>query len=211
VSANPAPQPPVEEKTSLLPHVGGEPWPASNPPPESYRPSVGVLVVNKNGEVWAGCRTNAARLPNRGDDGVHSGRSPWQCPQGGIDDGELAEVAARRELWEETGIASVELVAAHPFWLSYDFPDALLKTWLAKGRGWGGRYRGQAQRWFLFRFVGDEAEVDLEAAGDPEFDEWCWKPLDSMEDLVVDFKRGVYSEVVSWASTLPHDAPKRSR
>ena len=97
-------------------------------------------------------------------------------------------------------------------WLCYQFPAELLSAWRAKGKGWGGKYVGQAQRWFFFRFTGaaDCAEVDLGAQhGDPEFCEWRWAPLDArLVDAVVPFKRAVYAEVLRTAQLLLAKQPR---
>jgi len=144
-----------------------------------------------------------------------------------VDKGEEALAAAKRELFEETGVRSVEYLgearlsrsrpartaaacltraAQTSGWLCYQFPAELLAAWRAKGKGWGGKYVGQAQRWFFFRYTGapDGAEVDLGAQhGDPEFCEWRWAALDGgLVDAVVPFKRAVYAEVVRTAQQL---------
>jgi putative (di)nucleoside polyphosphate hydrolase len=150
-----------------------------------YRPCVGVALVNREGEAFIGHR-------KRKRNGEVLARQSWQMPQGGIDDGEEPIEAARRELWEETNVRSVEFIAELPEWLRYDLPMS------ARGR-WAGRYRGQAQKWFLFRFVGDEAEIDVirpaGGAHDAEFDAWRWERFDRLPDLVVPFKRKIYEAV----------------
>lgn len=110
-------------------------------------------------------------------------------PQGGIDEGEEPEQAAFRELEEETSIRSVDLLAESVDWLSYDLPPEAL------GR-WRGRYRGQTQKWFAFRFTGKEAEINLNAHQPAEFSEWKWVPLAEITDLVVPFKLPVYEALV---------------
>src|SRR5690606_23976568 len=117
--------------------------------PESlpYRPCVGVMVLNRGGLVWAG-----HRVPEPNDETTGSDKL-WQMPQGGIDRGEDPLVAARRELFEETGIESVSLLAEAPHWINYDLLSHLM------GIALHGRYRGQTQKWFAFRFVGDESEI----------------------------------------------------
>jgi putative (di)nucleoside polyphosphate hydrolase len=150
-----------------------------------YRPCVGVALVNRNGDVFIGHRKR-----KRGGEAL--GVLSWQMPQGGIDDGEEPIEAARRELWEETNVRSVEPVAELPEWLRYDLPPS------ARGR-WAGRYRGQKQKWFLFRFVGDEAEIDVQrpagGAHEAEFDDWRWERFERLPDVVVPFKRKVYDAV----------------
>lgn len=150
-----------------------------------YRPCVGVAVFNRDGRVWIGRRADVTQP-------VEGPGQWWQMPQGGIDPGEGAKTAALRELYEETGIRSVELLAEAPEWLAYDFPPEL-----QRGRLKG--YRGQKQRWFAFRLTGPESEIDIAhpgGAAHPEFSEWRWEQLDRLPDLIVPFKRDVYREVV---------------
>lgn len=148
--------------------------------PESlpYRPCVGVVLVNAEGLIFAGQRL---------DNPVPA----WQMPQGGIDDGEKPRAAALRELWEETGVTAdkVKFVAKTPDWLAYDLPPELL------GQVWGGKYRGQKQKWFLFRFTGTDADVNIETSH-PEFSRWRWIGADEMLAAIVPFKRDVYAAVI---------------
>lgn len=143
-----------------------------------YRPNVGVVVFCARGRVWLGRRANTA--------GPHN----WQFPQGGVDDGEDLECAARRELLEETGIASVELLARTQDWLCYDFPPGWSGS--KAQRGW----RGQKQVWFAYRFTGSDDEIDLAAHHPPEFDAWRWTRLEETPDAVIPFKRATYDHVV---------------
>ena len=164
-----------------------------------YRPGVGVVLVNRDGEAFIGRRER-----KRGDE-VLDARS-WQMPQGGVDDGEAPLDAARRELWEETNVRSAELIAEMPEWLHYDLPaDATQR--------WGGRYRGQRQKWFLFRFVGDEDEIDVRrpAGGEheAEFDQWRWERFERLPDVVVPFKRKVYETVAKAFAPLALGASPR--
>lgn len=154
----------------------GLPGRAVTPAPEGYRPCVGVMLVDGSGRAFTGERLDAP--------------GAWQMPQGGIDAGETVEGAARRELEEETGVRSASLVAAAAGWRTYDLPGDLA------GRLWGGRFRGQAQAWTLFRFEGGEGEIDLGAGPRPEFGRWKWSPLDALVEEIVPFKRAVYREVV---------------
>lgn len=147
-----------------------------------YRRCVGAMVMNDRGEVFVGRRTDT-------DESEHS----WQMPQGGIDDGEEPLVAALRELKEETAIRSVDLIGESDRWLTYDIPNDVSGN--AGGR-WSGQFRGQTQKWFLFRFVGDEAEIDLNAHDPAEFSEWKWVNLPDIVELVVPFKRVVYEALV---------------
>jgi putative (di)nucleoside polyphosphate hydrolase len=144
-----------------------------------YRPNVGIVLFHPDGRVWYGRRV--------GSESAHS----WQFPQGGIDDGEDLEAAARRELAEETGITSVTLLARTDGWIVYDFPTDYGGS--KQARGW----RGQKQVWFAFRFTGDETEIDLEAHGEIEFDAWRWGRLDEAPELIVPFKRASYEQVVA--------------
>ena len=148
-------------------------------PPEGYRPCAGAVLFNEDAHVFMG---------RRADQGPEA-EFAWQLPQGGIDAGEDPEPAARRELWEETGIRSVTLLAEAPDWLTYDFPP------MVQGKKFN-KYKGQAQRWFAYRFDGTTDEVDLEAAGHAEFSTWDWRPLKDIPGLIVPFKRPVYEAIV---------------
>jgi putative (di)nucleoside polyphosphate hydrolase len=119
---------------------------------------------------------------------------PWQMPQGGVDPGEDPYPAALRELAEETNITSVKLLAEAPEWLTYDLPRELVP------HAWGGRYRGQKQKWYALRFTGRESEIDVAhpAGGhEPEFSKWRWVPMRDLPDLIIPFKRNVYEQVVA--------------
>ena len=144
-----------------------------------HRPNVGVVLFNRDGLVWLG-RRNGQPPPHN-----------WQFPQGGVDDGEDLLDAARRELAEETGVTSAELLARTEGWLVYDFPADFARS--KRARGWAG----QKQAWFAFRFTGEDAEIDLEAHGEVEFDAWRWGRLDDTPELIVPFKRAVYETVVA--------------
>ena len=143
-----------------------------------YRPNVGLMVLNAQGNVFTGQRLD---YPS----------AAWQMPQGGIDDGEEAEVAAYWELQEETGIAPemVQILAQSTDWISYDFPATLAK------KLWKGGYRGQKQRWFLMRFSGLDSQINIETE-EPEFAEWRWMAPDELVDNIVPFKRSVYEKVL---------------
>ena len=152
-----------------------------------YRPCVGVMLINADGLVFGGQRL---------DNPV----AAWQMPQGGIDDGEKPRAAALRELWEETGITSdlVEFIGKTHGWVTYDLPPELL------GRIWGGKYRGQKQKWFLFRFTGNDADIRIDSEH-PEFARWRWIGAADMVASIVPFKRAVYEAVVT--EFRPHLAP----
>lgn len=155
-----------------------------------YRPCVGIALFNERGDVFVGRRTPGSETRTQ-----HS----WQMPQGGIDPGEDPLSAARRELYEETGISSVRLLRESPDWFRYDLPRHLV------GQAWRGRYRGQTQKWFAFRFEGPEGEIDVLAPPDghkPEFIEWRWERLRRTPDLVIPFKRDVYLRVVDTFADL---------
>jgi putative (di)nucleoside polyphosphate hydrolase len=150
-----------------------------------YRPCAGMAVLDRSGRVLIGRRVEG---PEHVDE-AHA----WQMPQGGIDEGEDPYPAALRELYEETNIRSIEKLGEIAEWLYYDLPRDLV------GRAWKGRYRGQKQKWYAFRFVGPESEIDIEhpAGGhEPEFVEYRWEPMANLPNLVVPFKRTVYERVV---------------
>jgi putative (di)nucleoside polyphosphate hydrolase len=142
-----------------------------------YRPCVGLMLVNARGQVFI-----AQRVDVRG--------SAWQMPQGGIDPGETPAQAALRELAEEIGTANAEILAESAHWHAYDLPPGLVP------KVWNGKYRGQTQRWFLLRFLGDDTEIDL-TRHHQEFQAWQWADPDELPDLIVPFKRDVYDKVLA--------------
>ena len=142
-----------------------------------YRPNVGVVLFNRQGQVWLGRRINTP--------GPHN----WQFPQGGVDKGEDLYGAARRELKEETGVVSTAWLGRTLDWITYDFPEGYQGAKIA--RGW----RGQKQVWFALRFTGEDFEVNLLADRHVEFDAWRWAPLDDAPKLVIPFKRPTYHQV----------------
>jgi putative (di)nucleoside polyphosphate hydrolase len=165
---------------------GNRTGPALSPPamnerdPRDYRPCVGTMLVNREGRVFVG-----QRIDNREGD-------RWQMPQGGVDPGENLETAMLRELREETGARPQHLnvIAQLDGELFYELPPEL------KGRLWGGKYVGQRQSWFLVRFTGEDADIDLDAHHDPEFLAWRWVEPDELPELIVPFKRDVYQAVL---------------
>ena len=152
---------------------------SASDPLDQYRPNVGVVLFNPAGRVWLGRRV---RTP---------GPYNWQFPQGGVDAGEDWETAARRELLEETGVSSAEVLAVTPDWITYDFPPGHGGSKAARG------FLGQKQKWFAMRFTGDDSEVDLQAHPPIEFDAWRWGQLDEVRSLIVPFKRAAYGQVIA--------------
>ncbi|MGB0671504.1 MAG: RNA pyrophosphohydrolase [Rhodospirillales bacterium] len=141
-----------------------------------YRKGVGAVILNADGLVFTARRKDTA--------------DAWQLPQGGIDKGEDPADAVLREVEEETGITSLSLLAQTPDWIAYDLPANLADCL------WKGRYRGQKQLWYAFRFTGEDGEIDLDSSGHPEFDAWEWRPLASLPTSIVGFKRDLYQALV---------------
>jgi putative (di)nucleoside polyphosphate hydrolase len=169
---------------------------AREPASAAYRACVGIMVLDPAGRVWIGRRPDPPTEP--------AGPGTWwQRPHGGIDAGEDPAQAALRELEEETGMRSVDILAESRTWLTYDLPEHL------RPQAWGGRYRGQKQKWFAVRFTGSESEiVTARPPGHQvEFDAWRWAAIGELVDLVVPFKRAVYEEVVR--EFAPLAAPAR--
>jgi len=143
-----------------------------------YRPCVGMMVLNRAGLVFVGRRIDQ----DMGE--------AWQMPQGGIDEDEDLAAAAFRELAEETGMTKVRVLAEAPEWFTYDLPRESIGVALK------GKYRGQRQKWFALRFLGEDRDIDLEAHKPPEFDAFRWVEVDEVTRLIVPFKRDVYAKVV---------------
>jgi putative (di)nucleoside polyphosphate hydrolase len=141
-----------------------------------YRLGVGIMLFDRDGRVFV-----ARRIDAKAD--------AWQMPQGGIDGDEAPRAAALRELEEEIGTANAMILAESRDWHAYDLPPHLI------GRVWGGRFRGQRQKWFAARFLGEDAEINL-ATAHPEFDAWQWIEADRLTSLIVPFKRKLYSALV---------------
>ncbi len=145
-----------------------------------YRLNVGAALFNRQGLVFVGRRADLSA----------DGAAVWQMPQGGIDEGEDPASAVFRELREEIGTARAAILAEHPDWLSYELPAALSR------RAFGGRYRGQRQKWFALRFEGADSDIRLDADSHPEFSDWRWAGLAELPGLAAPFKREIYIEVV---------------
>lgn len=143
-----------------------------------YRRGVGIMLLNSAGKVWVG-----KRIDHRSE--------AWQMPQGGMDEGEEPWTTALRELEEETGITPdlVELIGEAPERLRYDLPEEL------QGKFWKGRFRGQQQNWFLCRFLGEDADVNI-ATDRPEFEGWKWVEPAQLPDLIVPFKKELYRRLL---------------
>lgn len=143
-----------------------------------YRPNVGVMLINQKGDVWVGQRSDRFK-------------DAWQMPQGGIDKGEDPRKAALRELEEETGVLAdkIEIIAESEGWLPYDLPAEVVPNF------WGGKYRGQEQKWYLMRFLGEDCDINIDT-DHPEFSAWCWQPAAQLVEKVVPFKKEVYARVL---------------
>jgi len=142
-----------------------------------YRPCVGIMLFNQDGEVFVGKRI---------DQTVEG----WQMPQGGIDKGETPRQAALRELEEEVGTGKAEIIAEMDDWVTYDLPEHLV------GVAFKGKYKGQRQKWFALRFTGSDSDIDL-TAHEPEFSVFQWVSLEALPDLIVPFKRQTYKQVIA--------------
>ena len=143
----------------------------------AYRAGVGIMLLNRDNLVFIARR-------------IHMREEAWQMPQGGIDIGEDPRTAALRELKEEIGTDKALILAESRDWLRYDLPVELAD------RAWGGRYRGQRQKWFAMRFTGSDDDIDL-ATEHPEFDDWKWMPAASLPQLIIPFKRQLYCEILA--------------
>lgn len=143
-----------------------------------YRPCAGIMLLNADGRVFVG-----QRIDTTGE--------AWQMPQGGIDKGENPEAAALRELEEEIGVKSrhVEIIAESQDWFYYDLPDELM------GKMWGGKYRGQRQKWFVMRLNASDDAVNIETKH-PEFNEWRWIDPVQLPDVIVPFKKHLYQQLL---------------
>ena len=140
------------------------------------RIGVGVIVLNEKNRVFVG---------KRRDNPVDK----WQMPQGGVDEGEKLIDAMKRELEEETGIKNIKILKEIDGWSEYELPENLL------GKIWRGKYRGQKQKWFIVKFIGDEDEINLKTSK-PEFIEWKWLDIENLPGVIVEFKRKVYEDLL---------------
>ena len=138
------------------------------------RIGVGAIVLNSENKIFVG---------KRADNPIDK----WQMPQGGVDKGENFISAMKRELKEETSIQNIEILKQIDQWFEYELPKNLL------GIIWKGKFRGQKQKWFIVRFIGNESEINLKTKH-PEFIEWKWIEVDDLTKVIVDFKKGVYKK-----------------
>jgi putative (di)nucleoside polyphosphate hydrolase len=141
-----------------------------------YRQGVGIILLNDKNQVFTACR-------------IDTTTQAWQMPQGGIDAGETPQQAVLRELEEETSITNIDYIAVSKDWLRYDLPENLID------KLWHGRYRGQEQMWYLYRFTGKESEINL-ATTHPEFHSWKWTEFMELPNMIVPFKRPLYEQIV---------------
>ena len=140
------------------------------------RIGVGIVVLNKNNKVFVGKR-------------IDNPNNKWQMPQGGVDKNESLVSAMKRELFEETGIKNIKIEKELDYWLTYNLPKNLI------GIIWKGKFKGQKQKWFIVRFLGEDNEINLKA-GKPEFFEWKWIEIDELPNVIVDFKKNVYEKIL---------------
>ena len=141
-----------------------------------YRAGVGIMLLNQSNHVFVAKR-------------IDTMSEAWQMPQGGIDEGENAEIAAIREMKEEIGTDKAEIVAESKGWYHYDLPEYLIP------KIWNGKFRGQRQKWFCLRFLGDDYDINIETEH-PEFCQWKWAEVESLPDLIVPFKRKLYQDLI---------------
>lgn len=140
-----------------------------------YRLGVGIILVNKDNKIFVGKR-------------IDTRSEAWQMPQGGIDKGEKPKQAVMRELYEEVGIINAKIIKETENWYSYDIPDHLI------AKLWNGKYRGQKQKWFLIRFLGNDDEINIHNKH-AEFKEWKWTDIDEILEIIVPFKKELYKQI----------------
>ena len=140
------------------------------------RTGVGIAVLNSQNKVFVGKRKD-----NPFD--------KWQMPQGGVDSNELLLQAMKRELLEETSIKNIKVLKEFDQWLEYELPENLI------GKIWKGKYRGQRQKWFVVKFLGDDSEININTKN-AEFSEWKWIDINLLPDLIVLFKKHIYEKVL---------------
>jgi putative (di)nucleoside polyphosphate hydrolase len=138
---------------------------------------VGIMLLNKDNKAFIGKR-------------IDTRVSGWQMPQGGVDENEDLDKAVFRELKEETGVDNAKIIARTKYYHYYDLPDELLS------RMWNGKYRGQQQIWFALKFLGDDSEINLNQHQPAEFSEWRWEELSEIPNIIVDFKKQLYLDVI---------------
>ena len=160
------------------------------PEVKPYRLGVGMLLLNPAGRVFVG-----SRIDMPGD--------AWQMPQGGIEPGETPEEAALRELQEEVGTNAAEIIATSRDWYFYDLPKTLLQ------KIWGGRYRGQQQKWFVLRFLGEDCDICIDGE-QPEFRDWRWAAFETLPDLAIPFKRRLYEGLVTEFTPVMRDFSEKT-
>ncbi|QNT77280.1 RNA pyrophosphohydrolase [Entomobacter blattae] len=157
-----------------------------NPSELPYRPNVGGMIFNKEGHVFIARRNDMPGVGGPLTEGI------WQCPQGGIDEGEDPRAAVLREVKEETGLSQLTILGEYPDWLTYDLPPHLI------GKALGGKFKGQKQKWFALGFSGRNHEVNLTVTGQhPEFDTWQWLPLSELPNKNLGFKREIYLTLIT--------------
>ena len=139
------------------------------------RIGVGIVLLNNKNNIFVGKR-------------IDNPNNFWQMPQGGVDKNENFLQAAKRELEEETSVKSIKLIKELDLWLEYQLPQNLI------GKLWKGKYRGQKQKWFIMKFIGNEEEINVKTAH-PEFLDWKWIEISKMTEVVVDFKLNIYKKI----------------
>ncbi|MEE8662719.1 MAG: RNA pyrophosphohydrolase [Acetobacter sp.] len=148
-----------------------------------WRPNVGAVIFNRQGLVFIARRTDMPGAGGPLNEGV------WQCPQGGMDEGETPETAVLREVQEETGMEQIRILGSCDEWMKYDLPPELI------GKALGGRWRGQTQKWFAVLFEGKDDSIRLDLQKPAEFDAWRWVPIEALSECKVGFKKPIYERL----------------